>query len=146
MLRMERAYADMVQVEVEKQKAREEKEELRKITKERKNRSVVNKFAQAESIRQEQRRLRQSRFMEGYLKTVDAKQGRQEKLARVALKFEGMRQRITELEKTEQDLVQSVQHSRNWHSRLESGTLDTLATFDIEESKRLFQPDESWKI
>ena len=136
-----------MQVENDKKRAREEKEELRKVMRDRKNRSVLNKFAQAESIRQERRTLRQSKFMNKYLQKVEVQNNREERLATVASKFEGMRQKIGILERTEQDLVQSVQHSRNWHSRLESGTLDNLSTFDIEESKRLFQPNEIiWKI
>ena len=51
MQRMSIAYQDMVKSENDKQKYREEKAVLQKLIKDRKNRDVLNKFAQAESIR-----------------------------------------------------------------------------------------------
>ena len=62
------------------------------------------------------------------MKQVDVKQGRQDKLAAVASKFEKMRSRISDLEKTEADLIESVQHSRNWQSRLEMSNIDNITT------------------
>ena len=48
---MKRAYMDMMQFENDKKRVREQKEKWRQITRDRKNRSVVNKYSQAEMIR-----------------------------------------------------------------------------------------------
>ena len=100
-LRMKRAYMDMMQFENDKKETMKKKEEWRKITQNQKNRTVLNKFAQAENIRLEQKGKKQAKFMDKYIKQLDIKQGRQDKLAQVTSKFAGMRQRISDLERTE---------------------------------------------
>ena len=65
--RMQRAFKDLVVAEGEKQKDRMEREERRTVIKDRKNRSVLNKFVQAENIRMEHRSLRQSRIMKKFM-------------------------------------------------------------------------------
>ena len=51
MQKMKRAYMDMMQFENDKKRVREQKAKWRQITRDRKNRSVVNKYSQAEMIR-----------------------------------------------------------------------------------------------
>ena len=53
-------------------------------------------------------------LVDKFVKQIDIKQGRKDKLSAIASKFEAMRTKVAELEKTEQGLVESVQHSRNW--------------------------------
>ena len=67
MEKMQRAFKDLVEAETEKQRMRKEREEMRAVIKNRKNRSVLNKFVQAENIRMDRRKLRQSRVMSVYL-------------------------------------------------------------------------------
>ena len=83
MEKMQRAFKDLVEAETEKQRTRKEREELRTVIKNRKNRSVLNKFAQAESIRMDRRKLRQSRVMSVYLQQMAVSLDREEKVGEV---------------------------------------------------------------